>query len=546
MVHMNRILEESSARLFSPLPLRTTLIQRHIRINTGTLVRLWPYELTSRQQFLERLRSALGTLCPGVVFDLSGIRNRYTLVPEKAVRTGGLRLPDKFSAIFSTAIWMSVTKLSATVPPNGRRNKRPPMRSVEVGPLPVKQVLVFGNSMSTDGFQTSLGYVDESQLGLTRYTGADRGGAFVPDDPPYVNDLDNNARTALLDKYTLLGADPGKRSLLTLGSGHRKDRQPPANQDGVDPVDVDGNNNDGGCIKARFEWVAGTREALRDPDYVGQGRAKQPKYEGDLLDYKATVRADEAGHTRNAAEARNQMANYKASTTIDIKAIETSLGTNGRSACSCMLESFRGYLLRRQQVLASLRVYYATKSHRRRRYRSLIGSKSSIDKFVARIKAKYTVQSGETGEDVPIAIMYGDWSNPNGFRGGGPTLSVGLRRALSLIFVLVLVNEFRTSSCCPVCMGPVMHPLNRVTIRLPPASDAHPHPNDDGPRETRAPVHHLLRCPRAECKSQWWNRDALAVANITAKALRVLRHEPQHQVYGPDGVDNPNTPEQES
>ncbi|KAI9217087.1 hypothetical protein BC828DRAFT_392026 [Blastocladiella britannica] len=100
-------------------------------------------------------------------------------------------------------------------------------------------------------------------------------------------------------------------------------------------------------------------------------------------------------------------------------------------------------------------------------------------------------------------------------------MGVGLRRALADEFLLLRVNEFRTSSLCPTCHGPVVHP--RVPVH-------HPHHAGDGEHEYRE-VHHLLRCPSINCKSQWWNRDALAVANISAKAHRVLHNQVELPAY---------------
>ncbi|KAI9217017.1 hypothetical protein BC828DRAFT_418435 [Blastocladiella britannica] len=78
----------------------------------------------------------------------------------------------------------------------------------------------------------------------------------------------------------------------------------------------------------------------------------------------------------------------------DLKALQSSLGADGRSARSCELAAFHAYLMRRLEVAPPLRHLYATISHRRRRYRPLTQGKASIAMLVNRIKAVFTVPTG--------------------------------------------------------------------------------------------------------------------------------------------------------
>ncbi|KAI9222990.1 hypothetical protein BC828DRAFT_377079 [Blastocladiella britannica] len=55
-----------------------------------------------------------------------------------------------------------------------------------------------------------------------------------------------------------------------------------------------------------------------------------------------------------------------------------------------------------------------------------------------------------------IALLYGDWSNQPGFHGSQSTMGVCLHRVLADEFLLLRVNEFRTSRLCPMCHGPVV------------------------------------------------------------------------------------------
>ncbi|KAI9218718.1 hypothetical protein BC828DRAFT_440020 [Blastocladiella britannica] len=299
-------------------------------------------------------------------------------------------------------------------------------------------------------------------------------------------------------------------------------------------MDVDGGNGGGGGGSGGggangnvlHVWAPGTPERDRADDYVGQGRTEQPKCRSGVLTYEANDRSKEAGHKRNAAELDKQMAEHLGQTEADVKALQSSLGAEGRPVRSCFAESFRDYLLQLQLVLPRLRVFYGTVSHRRHRMRSLVQSKGSIAKFAQRIKTTFA----PAATDKPIALAFGDWTYRQGLRAGRSTPSIGLRRALALEFVLVLVDELRTSRLCPTCKGRVMHPITRITTWPLPAPDPN-NPAGDGVREYRSPVHHLLRCPSVHCNSQWWNRDALGVVNIAAKARRVLLRLPPHQAY---------------
>ncbi|KAI9223900.1 hypothetical protein BC828DRAFT_198878 [Blastocladiella britannica] len=149
--------------------------------------------------------------------------------------------------------------------------------------------------------------------------------------------------------------------------------------------------------------------------------------------------------------------------------------------------------MRRLEVATPLKHLYATISHRRRRYRSLTQRKASIAMLVNRIKVAFTAPIEAPAGVLPAevvdgALLYGDWS----FRGGRSTMGVGLHRVLADEFLLLHVNEFRTSSMCPTCHGLVEHPCVPV----------HPHHAGDGVQEYRE-VRHLLRCPSVNCKSQW-------------------------------------------
>ncbi|KAI9220982.1 hypothetical protein BC828DRAFT_405327 [Blastocladiella britannica] len=123
----------------------------------------------------------------------------------------------------------------------------------------------------------------------------------------------------------------------------------------------------------------------------------------------------------------------------DLKALQSSLGADGRSARSCELAAFHAYLMRRLEVAAALRHLYGTVSHR---YRSLTQGALLAEVLSPQPKK--------------IALLYGDWSNQPGFHGSQSTMGVCLHRVLADEFLLLRVNEFRTSRLCPMCHGPVV------------------------------------------------------------------------------------------
>ncbi|KAI9215827.1 hypothetical protein BC828DRAFT_410119, partial [Blastocladiella britannica] len=91
--HESVLQVDPAAKLLSPLPLRTHLIPRHIRLDTAALIDLWDLEAENRQAFLGRLWFALEELCPGRNFELDLITTKDTLKHGNAVWTEGAALP---------------------------------------------------------------------------------------------------------------------------------------------------------------------------------------------------------------------------------------------------------------------------------------------------------------------------------------------------------------------------------------------------------------------------------------------------------------------
>ena len=407
MVVMNRWLEESGARLYSPLPTRTSFVPCHIRLDTQGLVDLLvsgPDELYDLKEGVEgqpvkpHHLSAVNCdgddcfLLPGLLSESTGgacrvLKDRIFAdlrrLVDPALRPAIDRDPTTSAGAYRTAIWRTVTKLGS--------NKHADLQY---------KGLVFNNVIDTDGFSVSLHYVAPNLFGQTRFNG---GFALIAGNQrrqsaaakriatQYTVDLSEFDRMMVLNSGGKpIAGDPGKHVLLSLTDGRR------------------------------------------------------------VLRYTKAQRDHESGRCRNAAKLA-RMLDQPGDGAHSYRQVQDRL--REFSSASSYVSAYVAYQRERQLVAPVLSQFYARPQLRRHRYRVYVGRKSSVDKLVNRIKGTFGQVS---------CLLYGNWGqNPN-LRHQPPSPGIGLRRQLSSHFRVLLVNERWTSSTCAACKRrDLSHPRQR-------------------------------------------------------------------------------------
>lgn len=150
---------------------------------------------------------------------------------------------------------------------------------------------------------------------------------------------------------------------------------------------------------------------------------------------------------------------------------------------SLELAVFNLYLVNRFRATNILQDHYVTVAardnpgnplHRKLKFSSYMRRQKGNEKLIKELKDKFNNDA--------VFIM-GNWSSPNTVF-HEPTRGIGFRRLLKKNnFTVMLIDEFRTSKCCPEC-----HHLSLETFRR--APNPRPHRRRTQPRVTR---HGLLR-----------------------------------------------------
>ena len=103
-------------------------------------------------------------------------------------------------------------------------------------------------------------------------------------------------------------------------------------------------------------------------------------------------------------------------------------------------------------------------------------------------------------------IGFGDWSQPQGFKGGATAPVKKLRRAMRRTGLKVLkIDEFRTSKCCSKCCCTAGIVAN-VSY---------------GEGQARKQCHQVVRCGNSECEV-YWQRDVNASRNIRTLLMALM------------------------
>jgi hypothetical protein len=180
--------------------------------------------------------------------------------------------------------------------------------------------------------------------------------------------------------------------------------------------------------------------------------------------------------------------------------------------------TYESFLLARSAATPTLDEFYGREIFRKLRFRCFLRKKQHEDRLVNDLCAKF-------GNAV---LVFGDATIGNK-KFHSPTPCVGIRDLLQRKgFDILVLDEYRTSSRCPLCKSEVKPFKRRRTPRT---------WQNNSPLRL---VHGLLKCESDECrtilngKERLWNRDLLATLNFRAivNGLRSGQGRPGYLVRG--------------
>ncbi|KAJ3243613.1 hypothetical protein HDU78_000299 [Chytriomyces hyalinus] len=440
MIAINRFLEHHGRKTLNPTPLRTTHIPGSITLNTATMVDL---VFQDKSDF-----DGLRVWMAREGYDLSEFKGKADL-------------------------YSSVKKF---LPFHGRRrskNKKK-KKNREFGLLKYG-AMMFKNTVTTDGHKAGIHYVNEEAY-LAGHADSKSVSNRKDFDAefPYVTKLPEQDRTDLMDpqKCRLLFVDPGKKNILTVGTGCKGT----------------------GIIK--YTMVQRRREAYF--------QCNQIEYNGSI----SRVVRDNVGNPLTFVR-NTDLGDVTRVVTLETLITMGYAQDYTGSHSSSNLGRFRAYLVERHRWKHVLSNFFQNQQHRRCKYRAQLGVRSSESKLANNIQSKF--KDG----DRKLVLCWGNWGRTTNLKNQAPTPGVGIRRIMARYFKTATVDERYTSSVCPHCDSDVGHPLSRPTP-------------DGGTRE----IHHLLRCKNETC-SRWWQRDVMALANFKRQVLHGLEHGKNHPVFAP-------------
>jgi hypothetical protein len=313
MIYMTRWCEDNNGFLYMACPIRSSFVVSHFTMCTQTLVYQFVDDM---EDFMKIFKVNLFLLDLDV--DFKKITSRDTLLknPEQFIKG---KAPENLTGLWKRAIWMSVSKI-----PDDLLSTKTSGEHYE-----------FNNMIMTNGYKASICYCSSSLHGTTSYTKGRKRKVptITPEEHPYFTDIEQDDREKLTEDCKTSGkvlfADPGKRDLVTIGTGYTN---------------------------------------------------------GEKIKYSAAQRKYETGQYR-AQQVNKKKLEIAKTQGIDIKNIENSLGVSK----SCYLERFLQYVANRNANRQVLMEYYSQYHFRKTRMRALLLNRSSLDKFAHRIKTKFPV-----------------------------------------------------------------------------------------------------------------------------------------------------------
>ena len=302
-------------------------------------------------------------------------------------------------------------------------------------------------------------------------------------------------------------------------------------------------------LRKKFEEVVNDDDDDEDDDEDNDvdddhnHKTRKIKYKRDSLvvsskGYRSTIGLTGDSHKMEMEKIRNV---HRKGEKTTIKEVETTLAEFPKKSCS--LDSLPRITKHRTEIGETLFEFSSRPKHRNKRlerefkeqrWRGELGVK--LDSLVW--------GEGEKTDRGNCTIIFGDFAKGGtNLKFNIPTMSTKLLKIVaSLGFKVLLVNEFRTSSECPECLGEFLRdewsdtgseitsfPLQKNKVKRPTIyrkrvyykkNRKDDRNNVDGATEN---VHGVLYC--CECKTHY-ARDVVGARCIELKAMRILKNEP--------------------
>ena len=93
--------------------------------------------------------------------------------------------------------------------------------------------------------------------------------------------------------------------------------------------------------------------------------------------------------------------------------------------------------------------FYENILHRKLKWRTWIYQRKSEDNFIQRIEDIFGKTEDKNQND--LLLCYGNWSNSKQMKHIMPTKGVGLKKAISKKYQVLMIDEYKTSKLCNKC-----------------------------------------------------------------------------------------------
>ena len=375
MIVLNRRLEDCEGKLFQVF-CRYNMIPKYIKIDTTGLI-----DLLVDKSKLNELKVLMGLNADSTKKDLydsfNTMRKKHKSLQIPVCDKLDFRVGQNYDEVCTYNIKRSVWDYFV------RFN-----RSRKTRIFLFHNDFMFNNSISTDGYSVSVSLAHKTVVGKDRKERKKISEELDTDcDVPYLDSL-SEEELEKLKESTLLYCDPGKKNIIYVTDGKRKDQ---------------------GGKHFRYTYV-------------------QRRYE-------CAFKQNRRGLIQKKAETRTNK-------NRTVKEAEEAITYNSKS---CYLNSVQEFIIQYRELQKELGPFYKDVYHRKCRYRSYVRKQCSELRLLDNIEKKFKE------DDKEVVIVIGDWSTSHHLKGFAPTPGIGMRRLLKKRFGLYFLNEWGTSKRCHHC-----------------------------------------------------------------------------------------------
>jgi len=165
-----------------------------------------------------------------------------------------------------------------------------------------------------------------------------------------------------------------------------------------------------------------------------------------------------------------------------------------------VLTNFKQYLVYRRTVEDKLYTFYSDLVFKTRKFSTYQKTQKSETELIKNIKEKFGPSE--------FILAYGNWNNPNQYKGVSPSPTCGMRKLLQHHFKCITVPEAYTTKTCSICLTQTLIPGEKRPVK--------------NAMKLIAP-RGLRHCQNDKCKV-WWNRDYNAAMNIKQNLLYFIQN----------------------